>query len=319
MDSLRHESEQEPIANPVAAIDVGSHSAKLLIAHRGADGRPRPLHFELRPTGLGRSLEASGVITQQAWDRARSAVTAFLEQAREFGVADLRAVGTEALRRSPGAEGIVEAFREVSGHPIEIISGAREAELSARALDWDGVAGERVLASNVGGASTELMLVERGRLAHQESIPIGAATLTEQCQPDHGPQGIALLLHRVSGAISESRVLAEAPGCAFVGMGGTIAHLAAIDQGLTHTEPEAVQGHVIPAERLVELVSRLARMNVEERIAKAHIPADRAPVIVAGGMIFVVLALVGRFSEVRTSSRGLVHGLVLEMLEGRPR
>jgi exopolyphosphatase/guanosine-5'-triphosphate,3'-diphosphate pyrophosphatase len=175
----------------LAAIDLGTVTARMLIAEvdadeaegvgnrevestggggvrRGCYGRIRELERHMRITHLGEGLHETGVIGDSAIAREVAACKDFsaaikaIERHDGYPVEAVLAVATSAMRDAHNHNEVLDALRE-AGVDVEVIAGMREAELSFRGalsgfIDDGAFAGQTVLSVDVGGGSTEVIL-----------------------------------------------------------------------------------------------------------------------------------------------------------------
>jgi len=140
-----------------AAIDVGSNSVLLLTVSLEPDGRARAVDEAVATTRLGAGLAPSGTLDRDAVARTRASVVDFADRARARGAESVWAFATGAARRAADGAAFAMATATAAGVPVEILSGEREAALAyAAAVHGLGLAGDAVLAIDVGGATTEL-------------------------------------------------------------------------------------------------------------------------------------------------------------------
>ncbi|MBC7805205.1 MAG: Ppx/GppA family phosphatase [Akkermansiaceae bacterium] len=311
----------------VAAVDIGTNSVKMTVARRSADGVLNILFDETVITRLGKGVDSSGRITDEAAERTLSALAAFGGQARGLGAQTVAAVGTSALRDATnGAEIVAEAERRMGG-TVEIIAGAREAGLTYRAARNDadimragGIAGAALfITSDIGGGSTEIVQGVDADIIYAESLQIGAVRLSERAGLGDPVTGeafqAALLLANAALADVPTPPAALAP--VLVASGGTAANLAAMEIA---ARGEAVTFDAVHASRLTreQIESRaafLASLPLAERRKVPGLEPDRADVIVAGAIIQArVMARLGTDSLL-VSLRGLRYGLLYEQAE----
>ena len=147
------------------ALDLGTNNCRLLIA-RPDDGGFVVLDAFSRIVRLGEGLSSSGRLTQGAMDRSVEALAVCAEKLRRRHVTLARSVATEACRRAANGREFAERVRQETGIALEIIAPQEEARLAVlgchKLLEpGDGPA----LIFDIGGGSTELVLVEQGEQA----------------------------------------------------------------------------------------------------------------------------------------------------------
>src|SRR5262245_54461325 len=142
----------------LAAVDLGSNSFRMVIADvvGGALLRRDSLREGVR---LAAAIGPDGRITPEGEQRALACLARFGERLRELPAANVRAVGTNTLRKARGARGFLERARAALGHPVEVISGQEEARLVYQGVAQDlGPGEDRRLVVDIGGGSTECIL-----------------------------------------------------------------------------------------------------------------------------------------------------------------
>jgi exopolyphosphatase/guanosine-5'-triphosphate,3'-diphosphate pyrophosphatase len=298
----------------VAAIDVGTNTALLLVARVGAQGKIETLAERAEITRLGRGIGGDGALGAEGIARTLEALRGYAEIAREHR-ARVAAVGTEALRRAPNAAAFLEPAAEILGVPIEVIDGAREAGLTFRAVAAafpDALTGDLVVL-DIGGGSTEIVIASRGAVRFEVSLPLGSVRFTEKFIRHDPPQADEMTA--VVKAID--RAIAAVPfppaGATLVGVAGTVTSLAAMAESLASYDPLRVHGYRLSRAALASQIARLAGATQAEREGMAGLDPRRADVILAGALILERLATAAGVAEIRVSDRGIRWGLLQEL------
>ncbi|MGI4880530.1 MAG: Ppx/GppA phosphatase family protein, partial [Janthinobacterium lividum] len=209
---------------------------------------------------------------------------------------------------------------------LDVISPAEEARLAvlgcASLID---PAGPPALVFDIGGGSTELILVDpatTGILAWT-SVPWGVVSLAEtepcDCPPDDRAAGYDRLKARVDEHLGDfhDRVAAIAPGSLqLLGTSGTITTLASIAIGLPSYDRRKVDGCTVTAISMRAISAMLAVRSPVERAAVPGIGADRADLVVAGCAILEAIMDVWPSETLRVADRGIREG-ILRTLMGR--
>ncbi len=302
----------------VAVLDIGSNTVLLLILDRGG----RVLEDRASITGLGRGVFERGHLDPAARERTLRTVVELAAVARGAGAEQLVAVATEALRRADDGVPFLEELRRAAAlDRVKLLAGDEEAALAIAAAQRALGPGEPLVLLDVGGGSTELAWLERGRV-RSLSLPLGAVRLSEACVSRHPlPRSeLAELRSRARGEIARQAAAAAdvlRPGAAVVAVGGTATTLAALDQRLEPYDPARVEGYRVARERLTDWVERIAALDLDARAALPGLEPGRADVIVAGLVILdeALLALGAR--ELRSSGRGVRYGVALGLLAGQ--
>src|SRR5438132_12274718 len=105
-----------------AAIDVGSNSTEVLIAHCTPDHLDI-VKDESTMTRLGESVKATGEIAPDRQKVALAALRQYQELAKQYGADPILVVATEAMREARNHETVVEDLQRETGLQDSIISG----------------------------------------------------------------------------------------------------------------------------------------------------------------------------------------------------
>ncbi len=159
---------------------------------------------------------------------------------------------------------------------------------------------------DIGGGSTELVVAGPEGISSRRSLDIGSVRLTERFLDGNPPTEAEL---RACAAHVRSVLPAQLGVEDAIGVAGTITSLAAIELG---ENGDPVHGHRLTIESITREVARLAAMPVSERAKVAGLHPDRAPVIVAGGIILREILDALDLDAVEVSERDILHGIALE-------
>ncbi len=297
-----------------AAIDIGTNSVLLLVAEPVEGRGLRVLAEAEHITRLGRKLHETGMLQPAAIQETVAAVQKFAQKARQRGAQRVVVAATSAVREAVNGRIIAEEVQRTTGLGLRVLSGAEEARTTFVGVASDpALAHQALCVVDAGGGSTELIRGHDGRIASLTSIDIGCVRLTERFLATDPPrqEDVAQLMEHVREELRKSGVRRHLPGEILVGVGGTITTLAAIDQGLPRYQDECIDGYVLRLERVQALREWLQRLRLSERAKVVGLPPRRAPVIVAGSALFETLMAELNFAQLRVSTRGLRHGLLL--------
>jgi exopolyphosphatase/guanosine-5'-triphosphate,3'-diphosphate pyrophosphatase len=103
-----------------------------------------------------------------------------------------------------------------------------------------------------------------------------------------------------------------------IAVAGTPTSFAAIDLELEPYDRHRVDGHRLSLERCEQILADLARKAVAERRDVRGLHPDRAPTIVAGGIILVEAIRLFDLTEIHVSEHDILDGAALEAAENCP-
>lgn len=169
-----------------SAIDVGSNSIHLLVTELGGDGS-RVLRDESVLLGLGAMVDLEGSVPESGAAAVIEALIEYVEIADEEGAEWVTLLATEPLRRASNRSHFCDRVEEATGRPLHVLSHEEEAMLTVLGV-LDGAAVEGpLLVLDIGGGSSELVLLEPGADPVVGVMPIGSARLTAQHVEDDPP------------------------------------------------------------------------------------------------------------------------------------
>src|SRR5712671_6996200 len=162
---------------PVAVIDIGSNSVRLVV-YEGLTRSLTPIFNEKVLAGLGREVLTTGLLAADAVDKALAALTRFRALCDAMGVGKVWAIATAACRDARNGPAFIIQAAKACGASIDVLSGRREAELSALGIisgfhKPDGIVGD------LGGGSLELTDVHHHRLGRGLTFPLGGLALQD--------------------------------------------------------------------------------------------------------------------------------------------
>ncbi len=168
-----------------AAIDLGSNSFHMLIV-RFTDSRIEIIDREKEMVQLARGLRRNGELDEEVQQRALECLHRFAERLREIPSAQVRAVGTKALRAARNSKSFIKAAESALGIHIQTISGYEEARLVYTGLSHTVVDDEaKRLVIDIGGGSTEFIIGQSYNTHCLESLSLGSVTYTENFGLNH--------------------------------------------------------------------------------------------------------------------------------------
>jgi len=310
---------------PVAAIDCGTNSTRLLIAAGGA-----VLERHMRITRLGQGVDATHTLSRDAMARTVSVLVDYRQLMDHHGVVRARLVATSAARDATNAEEFLSAALEATGVRPEILSGIEEGALSfagATAHVPDAELGPGpVLVVDIGGGSTELVAGERApgaspRMVSAVSLDLGCVRVAERFfghdppRPDELAEARRVVDSQL--AVGRDALPPLARGGLCIGLAGTVSTLAQLQGGVAHYARHEVHHRVLTRDNVVHWLETLAGEDRHARLERPGMVPGRADVIVGGVLILdAVMAAFDR-GQCLVSEDDILDGLVAS-LQPRP-
>lgn len=301
-----------------ASIDLGSHTARLLIARRSGSSPWGwiPLVRRRAYIRLAADSDPEGgrEIGPDAAARARDALHAFSRLIADHHVSDVRAVATGIIRDVIHRDRLLAYLYEQTGIRIALISGEKEASLSARGARAVLNISSPYLVFDLGGGTTEFFR-DVGGEQKAVSLSMGAAVLTKRYIRSDPPGETDL--GAIGGEIDHrlKAVAMDITGVPLiVGTGGTVTTLAAMVHGMGADDigPEKLNGLTVSLPQLEACLVEMKTLRTAERVERLGVDPGRADVIVAGTLVTIgILRFVGVF-ELVVSMSDLLEGLLVE-------
>src|SRR5262249_36033703 len=156
---------------PVGVIDIGSNSVRLVV-YEGLARGPTPIFHAKGLAGLGREVQSTGQLAADAVEKALAALRRFRALCDRIEVGSLWAIATAACREAKNGKAFVAEAEAICRVKVEVLSGKREAELSALGVVSgfhrpDGIVGD------LGGGSLELTEIHGSRVRPGVTLPLG--------------------------------------------------------------------------------------------------------------------------------------------------
>src|SRR4051812_15423369 len=263
---------------------------------------------------VGAGEEASGALSEESIERALATIGVFSHFAHGEGLApeDQEFVATSAIREAANRDEFLERAAAAAGVAIRVLSREEEAHYGyLAAVNSSTLADGAVL--DLGGGSMQLVRVVGRHEAGIESWRLGAVRMTERFLGDGEPAG-RKALDRLRSHVADKLARAEWLGQVgrLVAIGGTARTLATAAQRAAELPSFGVQGFVLEAEALDDLIERLAELPAEERASVPGIKPARADIVLAGAVVIRGVMEACELDGVEVTEAGLREGVVFE-------
>ena len=294
-----------------AVIDIGTNTLLLLIV----DAELQRVVDLCRFGRLGKGLDASGNLAAESIAKSLEICREYRRVMDEHGVNAPSVIATQAMREAKNAKEFVEPAEQILGAKIEIIAGAREAELAfiSVANAMPDLAGTPYVVVDVGGGSTEFIVTDGAKVVSAVSVPIGAVRLTER-HLKHDPPNHAEILELENDIDRHLANLALPVGVPLIGTAGTATTMAAIALALATYDPDKVTGLRLTPERIAELRDTMLAATTAQRRETPGVEPQRADVIAAGIAIYARALARLEAPVFIACDRGIRWGLAYERL-----
>lgn len=290
----------------IAAIDIGSNAARLLINEvKITNKQPEFIKLNLLriPLRLGMDVFTRGEIGKEREKMVIDSMRIFSDLMKIYKVDHYRACATSAMRDATNGPEIIQQVKETSGINIEIISGDEEATLIyenhvAEGLDKDFA----YLYIDVGGGSTELTFYENDKMVYEKSFNIGTIRLLNNLVT--ADNWYEMKQEVKKNIISKKPIVA-------IGSGGNINKVFSMSK--------TKDGKPMTLSHLKKVHKEFDELSVDERMTKHNLREDRADVLVHALKIYNNVMLwsdINRIFVPKISvADGLIHNIYSQLHE----
>jgi len=293
---------------PVAVIDIGSNSVRLVV-YEGVTRAPTALFNEKALCGLGREVQSTGLLAVDAVEQALSALKRYRALCDTMNVKKVHAIATAACRDAKNGRDFIALAERTVRVEIEVLSGTREAELTALGVisgvhHADGVVGD------LGGGSLELVDVRGTRAGRGVTRPLGGLALA-----DISAKSLKKAEKFVKKTLTDVAVLQACKDRSFYAVGGTWRALARLHMWQTGYPLHVMHGYAIPADEALEFARLVHRVDVETLSNIEVVANARRPLLAYAALVLEYVLRIGRPRRVMFSALGVREGLLYALLK----
>ena len=287
-----------------AAIDIGSNGVRLLVSNIINYKKKQVIlknAFVRVPIRLGEDSFTSGTISKKNKKRIVESMKAFKLLMKVHGVKEHMAYATSALREAKNGEKVVKEVFAKSGVQIEIIDGKKEAKIISNTNIFNDIGKEKIfLCVDIGGGSTEFIMLKNGKIIHSKSFKIGTVRLLNNGVSEE-------IWHDAEKWVKEKT--SENQKIYLLGTGGNINKL--------HKMANIKDNRPINYLTLNALYSKLSKMTFEERIVQLGLNPDRSDVILPAAKLFLRTLNWTGSKVIYVPKVGLSDGIIHELCKNK--
>jgi exopolyphosphatase / guanosine-5'-triphosphate,3'-diphosphate pyrophosphatase len=302
------------MTGPIAAVDCGTNSIRLLITDGGRD-----IERIARITRLGAGTDRTGHLDPAGIDRTIEVLDSYRALLDRHGVEAVRVIATSASRDAANRDEFFDRAGASIGARPELLTGDEEGRLAFRGAT-SGLDPSRgpFCVIDLGGGSTEFAIGTHD-LEGILSVDVGSVRFTER-YVEHDPPRPEELVACLS--VTEAHltdVVRELPGIddtqTFIGVAGTITTVAAVEIGLITYDPERIHHFELTRAAAEDVYRTLVTEPLADRVHNPGLQAERAEVIVGGSAILVGIMRGLGIDPLLVSEHDILDGVVADLAE----
>ncbi|WP_118193079.1 Ppx/GppA phosphatase family protein [Albibacterium indicum] len=284
-----------------AAIDIGSNAVRLLISDISKSGNEYSFNKDTLvrvPLRLGDDAFLDHKISDKKSELLVKTMIAFRNLMDAYEVKDYMACATSAMREAKNGQDLVKKIEAV-GIDLKIIDGEEEAKIIysnqlVNKLD----SRKTYLYIDVGGGSTELSILNKGKVEASKSFNIGTIRILDNQDKEE------TWVDMKKWVRDHTKEFKNVVG---VGSGGNINKLFS----LSNEKPD----NLLSYEKLKALSDYLNSYSLKERIQVLGLKPDRADVIIPACLIFISIMKWGKLKKIAVPRIGLVDGVIQTLID----
>ena len=291
----------------VSVADLGTNTVKILHAVKHAHGAIERIEHNTNTIRLGAGIEETGRIDDDRIDACLGYLAEEEARGRTLGSDTFIGVATEAFRVASNGDDLLKRIGSETSWQIRVISGMDEARLTLLGLRSQLPKGKTSAIVDIGGGSTEVVVVDNNEVVWQRSLPIGSGRLADRYFRDD-PPGMEATALAYASALEEVGAITEIPLApeTVLFSGGNGIFLQTLANQLFGDEPLSIH----TAERLLQHLSVTPASDTVDRLG---IMLARARVLPAGVATALAVLSKMRPAEVRGVPSGIQIGLIEDL------
>ena len=303
-----------------AVIDIGTASVRMAIGEISDDHRVRPLSALSQAVNLGRDTFMKGVIDRGTIEECVRVLKSYRRILGEYGVErpeQIRIVGTSAVREAQNRLGFLDRIYTATGFQVEPLDESEVSRITYLGIQPllradPALTDARVAVAEVGGGSTELLLVQNADVLFSHSYRLGSLRLRAQLDSFHAPQSSARTImesqiKRVTEQILQ-QIPAERP-TELITIGGDMRFAA--KELIPDWHPEHLSR--LPLSKLEKLTDTVLSLNEDKLVHKYHVTFPDAGTLGAALLAYVHLARAFQLNDLIVSNVNLRDGLLQDL------
>ncbi len=282
----------------LAAIDIGSNAARLLITDviETAEARPEFVKITLVrvPLRLGFDVFETGEISEEKIQMFIKTIHAYKHLIDVYEAKHLITAATSAMRDATNAKEILERIKTETGISLRVITGEDEAAYIYENHVAENLnSQESYLYIDVGGGSTELTFFSDGKLVSKQSFNIGTIRLLKNQVTEKTWDDMRNFIRTKTSGYHHITA---------IGSGGNINKIFSLSK--------RKEGKPLNLELLRNYYKEFSSISLAQRISTYHLREDRADVIVPALLIYINVMRWAETEEIYVPKIGLADGLI---------
>ena len=299
----------------IAAVDIGSNAARLLIKSTVLNEEDtceivdfyKELFLRI-PIRLGDDVFKNGEISVQKLKMLVHMMKSFRQLMRTFDVTDYCVCATSAMREAKNCKQVVKTVEKESGLKIDVISGEEEADIVYdKRLEGFEDKMKTYAYVDVGGGSTEVVIINEGKIIFEHSFRVGTLRMLNTESQEVNDFAIDDMKTQL-GVVTKGFESID-----IIGSGGNINKLYKLATNKNKRNSS------FSIKSLTDVYELLKPLTIADRMSAFSLRRERADVIVPAAEIFLAIASVMKSQRIYVPMLGLADGIIDNLYENMKR
>ena len=294
-----------------AIIDIGSNTIRLVLYEYDAKQGLYEFGNFKTVARLRTYILQNGNMSDEGIDVLAQTLTSFKEIIDDYGITDIKAAATAAIRQASNQRAIIDKMVALTGIKLNILSEEEEAYFGfvavAHSMDTPSA-----ITIDIGGGSTEITLYENKKLQKTFSFPFGTVSLKQNFVK--GTIASQSELQKLADFVKKqfnSLPWIAGKKLPIIAIGGSARNIAQVHQQKTDYPISSVHQYEMSYYEMNDLKIEMLKMNFEQLKQQDGLSSDRADIIVPALQVFLTLMEVVDSTVFQVSKKGLREGLII--------
>jgi len=305
-----------------AVIEIGATGIRLLVAEIAADGTWRVIDRAERALALGRDVFTSGSISRDSLLQCLAILNRYREILSGWAILDdhVTVVATSAIREARNRDSILDRLAVKTGFRVRVIDGIEENRLMYLVVDFAlrdapaKLSKENSIIIDIGGGSTEIMLLQKGKMVAAHSFRMGTVIIEQQIKAMAGSakdmrRFLAEYIRTTGENLNNELRLNLVKQLIAI---GNDARLVARSVGTQVTDLYAV----IKREDFIAFVEKITNYSIEESVRHFRISYNDAETLVPGLLAYQFFLEMTGAEIVVVPYLSIREGVIISQLAG---
>ncbi|WP_432401965.1 exopolyphosphatase [Wukongibacter sp. M2B1] len=299
----------------IGIIDIGSNSVRLVLVRIGKKGSFRIFNDVKESVRLGMGMDDNLELKLSRIEAAIKTLKMFKSMCDATFVDEIIAVATAAVRKAKNKSYFLERVKNEIGIDIKVLDGKEEAFFAywgvINSIDVD-----KGLIMDIGGGSTELILVENRKISNSISLPFGSINLAQNFNlSNHVKESDIKALHSfLIDNYGSIPWLSKSKGYPLIGVGGTIRNMGNVVRKSNNYPLEITHNFRMKKSDLHKIYKMAKEKNLEERKKIKGLSKDRADIFVGvSGAVFHLFEYC-ELKNLIVSGSGIREGIIYDYI-----